>query len=474
MPRVTRRHFLAASLGLPALLLTCGPPEEAAVKPVPPPVPQAFDHPPSFENVLRSVPMPVAAPAAKDPVELWQFAWDDPIERRLWFTLRQQLERDLPHLRLRQEFYQRPVEEAVAVAAAAGLPPDAALIQDLYFPHWLERNLFVNIQSFVGNSLGDDVASDKPAAALKAFRYYPEANRLGIGDYYGLPWRFSPSLLFINEGILRQNGLSGDSARARWTLETAHSVALDLVQGAPNSSLVQAGIGFPDSWFQSLPWLWSGGGDLLNVEDNASSLDAPEARSTYQVLQDWRYASGVSPRVEMSGSDTYAQQFATHRLAMFIGNARDMFRLRSADVAWQARPLFPAGGGESQTLATFDGLAVITGSRQIDAAWEFVTWAMGPAVQGHVLESESALPVLGSPIASGRIESHYGDTLLSAFDSLRSLPITATFPLFSPVIAHYYHKMMNGEQAPIADTLDELHSLLGFILERQILPNHWQ
>lgn len=473
MPRITRRHFLATSLGVPALLLTCGPPAESAVRPVPPPAPQAFHHPLPFEDGVHSVPAPVAVPAAKDPVELWQFAWDDPIERRLWFTLRQQLERDLPHVRLRQEFYQRPVEEAVAVAAAAGLPPDAALVQDICFPHWLERNLFVNLQSFVGNSLGIEVSSDKPAAALKAFRSYPEANRLGTGDYYGLPWRFSPSLLFINEGMLRQNGLNGDSARARWTLETARSVALDLVQGARNGSLVQAGIGFPESWFQSLPWLWSGGGDVLNVENNTSRLDAPEARSTYQVLQDWRYASGVSPRAEMSDSETYAQQFATHRLAMFIGNARDMFRLRSADVTWQARPLFPAGGGESQTLATFEGLAVIAGSQQIDAAWEFVTWAVRPEAQEHVLASESALPVLASVIASSHVDSHYRDTLLRVLDSQRSLPIAATFPLYSPVIAHYYHKMMNGEQAPVADTLDELHSLLGFILKRRTLPNQW-
>ena len=150
MPRITRRHFLAASLGLPALLLTCGPPEETAVKPVPPPAPQAFSHPPSFENVIRSAPAPVAKPVVRDPVELWQFAWDDPVERRLWFTIRQQLETDLPHIRLRQEFYQRPVEEAVAVAAAAGLPPEVALIQDTYFPVLGgAQPLYVNIQAFV-------------------------------------------------------------------------------------------------------------------------------------------------------------------------------------------------------------------------------------------------------------------------------------------------------------------------------------
>jgi len=212
---------------------------------------------------------------------------------------------------------------------------------------------------------------------------------------------------------------------------------------------------------------------VFDREGKVSALNAAEANSTYQVLQDWRHSSQVSPLPGSNGSATYAQQFATHRLAMFIGNARDMFRLQSADVTWQSRPLFPTGGGERQTLATFEGLAIITGSQQIDAAWEFVTRALGREVQERVLASESALPVLGSVIASSRVESHYVDTLLSEFDSLRSLPITGTFPLYSPVIAHYYHKMMNGDRAPVAEALSELHTLLGFILERQTLPKLW-
>lgn len=474
MPRITRRHFLAASLGLPALLLTCGPPEEDFSKPVPPPAPQAFSYPPPSEDSIRSVPAPVATPEVKGPVDLWLFAWDDPIERRLWFTVRQQLESDLPHIRLRQEFYQRPVEEAVAIAAAAALPPEVALIQDIYFPQWLERNLFVNVQSFVSRSLGDEIGSDKPEAALNAFRYYPEAKRLGIGDYYSLPWRFSPRLLFLNVQMLRQYGLGESPARRRWNLETVHEAARELTQRRPEDRSAPAGVGFPDSWFQSLPWLWSGEGDVFDVDRRASTLDSPEVESTYQVLQNWRQASHVGTQTGISSSDTYAHQFATHRLAMFMGDARDMFRLRTADLSWQATPLSVIGGGESRTLATFEGLAVITGSQQIDAAWEFVTWAMGSAVQEHVLESESALPVLGSVIGPGRVKPHYADAVLSAFSSLRSLPITDTFPLYSPVIAHHYHKMMNGQHAPIAETLSELHALLGFILERKTLPHQWQ
>lgn len=473
MPRITRRHFLAASLGLPALLLTCSSPEESAFKPVPPSAPEAVGRLTALED-LPSAPTPVATPEAKSPVELWLFAWDDPIERRLWFAVRQSLERDLPHVHLRQEFYQRPVEEAVAVAAAAGLPPDVALVQDIYFPHWLERNLFVNIQSFVSKSLGQAVASDRPTAALNAFRYYPEAKRLGIGDFYSLPWRFNPRLLYVNEEMLRRNGLNENSAAHRWNLKTANEVATELLQNGPRGGEILAGIGFPESWFQSLPWLWSGRGDILDAEGNASTLDAPEVSDSYQLLQGWRHSSGFSPPPRRSGTDSHAQQFAAQELAMFIGDATGMFRLRTSEVTWRARPLYPIGGGDSQTLATFEGLAVITGAQQIDAAWEFVNWSIGAEVQEHVLESENALPVLGSVLASSRVEPHYVDTLLGESETQRSLPITVNYPLYSPVIAHYYHKMMNGEQASIADTLAELHSILDFILERQTLPNKWQ
>lgn len=473
MPRITRRHFLAASLGLPALLLTCSAPEESAFKPVPPSAPEAVGRLTALEDT-PSAPAPVATPAARSPVDLWLFAWDDPIERRLWFAVRQSLERDLPHVHLRQEFYQRPVEEAVAVAAAAGLPPDVALVQDIYFPHWLERNLFVNVQSFVSKSLGQAVPSDRPKAALNAFRYYPEAKRLGIGDFYSLPWRFNPRLLFVNEEMQRRIGLNEKSAAQRWTLKTVNEVATELLQNGPSGGEIQAGIGFPDSWFLSLPWLWSGGGDILDAEGNSSTLDAPEVNDSYQLLQGWRHSSDFSPPSGRNGSDSHAQQFADQKLAMFVGDARDMFRLRTTDVMWQARPLYSIGGGGSQSLATFEGLAVITGAQQIDAAWEFVNWSMGAEVQEHVLKSENALPVLGSVLESSQLEPHYVDTLLGESETQRSLPISVSYPLYSPVIAHYYHKMMNGEHASIVDTLAELHSILNFILERQTLPNKWQ
>ena len=474
MARITRRHLLSASLGLPALLLTCGPPDETSVEPTSPQASQAFSYPMPAEDVIDNVPSPAVIPESKEPVELWLFAWDDPIERRLWFKIRNQLEADLPHIHLRLELYQRPVEETVAASAAAGLPPDVALIQDMYFPHWLERNLYVNIQSFVNNSLGDGVAADKPPAALKAFRYYPEAKRLGSGDFYSLPWRSNPRHLFVNVGMLRQFGLTALPARERWTLDTVQEAVQDLTYGSAEIHTDRAGIGFPNSWFQSLPWLWSGAGDLVGAESKVSTLASPNAERAYQMLQDWRHSSYPAPRIGNPSSDTYAQQFATHRLAMFLGNAGDMFRLQSADVTWQSRPLFPIGEGESRTLATYEGLAVTTGAQQLDAAWEFVTWAMRPEVQKLVLDGENALPILASVIASSQIEPHYIDTLLDGIDTHRSLPIAATFPLYSPVIAHYYHLMMNGEHASIPDTLRRLHSHLEFILERQTLPIEWQ
>ena len=474
MPRITRRHFLAASLGLPPLLLTCSQPNDSSLQPASSAVPRGSGSRLPLGQATRETHSSISSPAPKEPVVLWHFAWDDPLERRLWFTIRQQLEADLPHIQLSQEFYQRPVEEMVAISAAAGIPPAVASIQDMFFPHWVERNLYVNIQTFASKWLDGFTTSDIPTAALKAFRYYPEAKRTGVGDHYGLPWRSNPRLPFVNVDMLRESGLSDLLNQERWTLETAQEAALQLAQIGPDNRLSKAGIGFPDSWFHSLPWLWSGGGDVLDETGRFSTLELPEVERSYQILQDWRHALHVAPQVGEFTSDTYVQHFASNRLAMFLGTPRDMYRLRSVDVTWRAKPLFPIGEGESQTLALYDGLAIVTGTEQIDAAWEFATWAMRSEVQGHVLESEQALPVLSEVLASSRIEPHYIATLLSETHPQRSLPITATFPLYSPVIAHHYHTMMNGGHGPVPDALRKLHSLLGFILERQTLPSEWQ
>ncbi len=474
MPRITRRHFLAASLGLPALLVTCGQPDEAALRTGTSAVPRVFTNSPTSGQGVRSTPSTVATPVAPEPVELWHFAWDDPIERRLWSAVRQQLGEDFPHIQLRQEFYDRPVEETVAISAAAGLPPEVASIQDMFFPRWVEHNLYVNIQTLVSDWLGNNGASDITPAAVNAFRYYPEAKQTGRGDYYGLPWRSNPRLLFLNEDIFRRNGLAGRISDERWTIEKVEEAAQQLTEVGTGDRLQVAGIGFPDSWFQSLPWLWSGGGDIFDDTGKVSTVASPAAESVLRRLQAWRHTMHFAPRVGELGADTYVQNFATQRLAMFLGSANDMYRLRATDVAWQARALHPNEDGESQTFAAYDGLAIVTGSQQFDTAWEFLRWALRPEVQALVIDSEYALPVLPQVIAAGHVEPHYSAALLEETDAQRSLPIGVTYPLYSPVIAHHYHMMMNGGYAPVPETLRTLHSLLTFILERQDLPSQWQ
>lgn len=474
MPRITRRQFLVATLGLPPLLLTCGQPDESAPRTAATPAAGNTQSRLPLSPTARGTPEPAGSIEPREPVALWHFAWDDPIERRLWFSIRQQLEADLPHIQLSQEFHQRPVEELTAVSAAAGLPPDTVSIQDLFAPHWIERNLFVNIQSFVSAGVDDELAADVPGAALKTFRYYPEARRTGVGDYYGVPWRSNPRFLFVNAALLQDQGLAELVDRERWSIETVARAAPLLALFGPEDSLRRAAIGFPDSWFLSLPWLWSNEGDVLDTTGKTSSLAMPEVTRTYQNLQDWRHSNHVALRVGEFGSATYVQHFADNRLAMFLGGARDMFHLRETDVAWRAKSLSPAGVNESRTLAHYDGLAIVTGGQHIDAAWDFVTWALGREAQAHILASEQALPIRSEVIASSQIEPHYVATLLKDIHSQRTLPITATFPLYSPVIARHYHAMMNGGHAPVRETLSDLHSQLEFILDQHTLPSQWR
>jgi ABC-type glycerol-3-phosphate transport system substrate-binding protein len=407
-------------------------------------------------------------------VELWLSTWDDPLERRLWFSLQQQLQDDLPHIRLQQEFYQRPVEDAVAISVAAGQPPDIAQIQDLHFPRWVENNLYVNLQSLASAWLDASQGGQVPKSAFNAFRYYPESQQVGVGDYYGLAWRMNPRLLFVNSELFQSNGFASLLNQDHWTLESVQGAAPRLVQTGPENRLVRAAIGFPDSWFQSMPWLWSVGGDVLDSAGKASTIASTEAARTFQVLQDWRHAQHVAQRMGELGSDTYARQFADKKLAMFLGSAHDMFQLEAEQVVWQAKTIAPMDGGNGQTLATYDGLAIITGSQQIDQAWEFLRWSLLPVPQELVLASEQALPARLEVIASSSIEPHYVKALLNGRDSLRSLPISPTFPLYSPVIAHHYHMMMNGGHAPVPETLAKLHTDLTFILDRKSLPTQWQ
>ena len=471
MPRITRRQFLAGALAVPPLVLTCGQPAEVRVEP-PASAPAALGARPPVVPLRESG--AAEAPSPRETLDLWHFAWDDPLERRLWSSVTRELEQELPHVRLNQEFYRRPLEEVVFISAAAGMPPDAASIQDVFFPHWVERNLYVNLQTFV-NAWSDETAlGGIPAAGLGAFRYYPEAGRAGLGDFYGLPWRSNPRLLFINETMLRESGLSSLVSEERWTLETAREAGSRLAKSGADNRPNWGVVGFPDSWFQAVPWLWSGGGDVLDEAGRTSTLAAPDAAGALSVLQDWRHALRIAPQVGELGADAYVEHFAHNRLAMYLGSARDVFRLQETETAWQARALYTVGGNDSRVLTHYDGMAVVTGAQHVDGAWEFLSWLLGPVAQGRALADGQALPVRSDALTASTAAPHYAETVRDHANSQRRLPIAPSFALYSPVIAHHYHRMMNGGLVPVPETLAKLHAILNFILQRGTLPNQWQ
>ena len=115
----------------------------------------------------------------------------------------------------------------------------------MFFPHWVERNLYVNIQTFASKWLDGFTTSDIPTAALKAFRYYPEAKRTGVGDHYGLPWRSNPRLLFVNVDMLRESGLSDLLNQERWTTRDGTGGSAATNADRAGQSLEQSGNWIP-------------------------------------------------------------------------------------------------------------------------------------------------------------------------------------------------------------------------------------
>ena len=197
----------------------------------------------------------------------------------------------------------------LAAALAREPPPDAFHVED------------ADVPAFAGTRGVLDLAPYLPRVGVDLARYDPTV--LGIfrrGDaVYALPRGYTPLVVVYNRDLLDRSGIAypGDD----WTWDDFLRIAKRVTQDLDRDRRVDVwGAAFdarPAFW---LPWIWSGGGDVLCADGRRASgcLDAPATIAALRWYAGWVTREGIAPR----GRDPHdedgdnARLFRAGRVAM--------------------------------------------------------------------------------------------------------------------------------------------------------------
>ncbi len=298
------------------------------------------------------------APAERPTLRL--SSWADDIEQRIENRNLRAFESANPGLRVVNDAISTQAEyrEQILTSIAAGSPPDVFLLDNIDVPAFTARGVLQDLAPFAAR-VGIDTAAFEPVVRSIFSR---------DGRLYAFPKGYSPMVLVYNRRLFREAGIAPPTGD--WTWEEFMQAARALTRDTDGDGKVdQWGAAFDRRVFLWIPWIWSGGGDVLCPDGRSASgcLDSPATERAIQWYLDWVQRDSIVPRVmtlRRSLGDQF-RLFNSGRVAMmttghfWIPRFRPYVRDGRLDIGFA--PIPHAAGAAPVTVVYASGWAVPTG-----------------------------------------------------------------------------------------------------------------
>jgi multiple sugar transport system substrate-binding protein len=257
--------------------------------------------------------------------------------------------------------------EKLLTAIAAGEVPDVARVDIIWVPELAKMGVLSALDLLMPD-FGDYKDRMFPG---------PLATNFWAGHYYGLPLNTNTRVLVWNKEMYDAAGIKGPPQ----TIEEFRAVCKAIKALGPDK------YGFVDGGtygWAVLPWIWSFGGDITdpNMTRATGYLNGPDTVAAYEFLRELFAEGHISPMIVgeavIGAFEGYAQNvYANLFEGPWVGPImKSMFPQKELHLA-----LVPAGKGGSVSVVGGENIVLFEGSRNKEAALEFIRFMLSPSVQ---------------------------------------------------------------------------------------------
>jgi multiple sugar transport system substrate-binding protein len=272
-------------------------------------------------------------------------------------------------------------QQKVGTAAGARDLPDILAADVVYAPNYASKGVYLDLTERV-NALP---FKDKLAPAHMKVATYN-------GKNYGVPHDIDLSAMFYNKVLFTKAGL--DPEKPPTTLDEM-AAAAKKIQGVGGgvSGYFFGGACPGCQLFTSWPMIWASGGEVLNEQGTASTIDNPTAAKVYSVLRQM-YADGVVPESAKNESGTnWTQLFTEGKIGIQPMGATGLQGIKEGpDLQVGVAPI-PGLEGGSSSFVGGDVLGISSNSQHAAAAWDFISWTLSEKAQTDVVAKSKNITV---------------------------------------------------------------------------------
>jgi multiple sugar transport system substrate-binding protein len=267
--------------------------------------------------------------------------WGSPSEQQVFQTLIDKYQQSNPNVQVEYilvppgEFLQK-----LTTLAAADELPDVFYMGSDWFSAWVTKDIMLPIEDYI-----DAAELEKTwPRARDLYRY--DGTQVGTGKVYALPKDLGPWVMVYNKDLFDKHGVAYPPSDRPWTWEEALDAWQKMTVENSDGTFESFGVG--DYSVEAA--VWSNGGDFLNAERTAVTVDDPKFTDALQYVVDLRCEHHVSPtETERASLNTY-EMWVKGMVGTHVMGPWDQPVFWDLPFEWDIAP-FPAGPGTGEAAS---------------------------------------------------------------------------------------------------------------------------
>jgi multiple sugar transport system substrate-binding protein len=281
------------------------------------------------------------------------------------------------------------MQAKVAAAAAGSSLPDVISGDVAFMPNWTSQGLFTDITSKIASL---SFANQLTAGPIKASTV--------DGKEYGLPFIMDLSVWVYNKDLFTKAGLDPNKPPTTLDEYKADADAIEKL-GGDVVGTEMPGECFGCEVFTWWPSIWADGGQVMNADGSAATLNTDEAKKVYTTMRSLVADTAAGDKSETG--TTWIAGFEQGKVGLqpFPGSALAAI---PATVNYGVTPIAGFTAGSQSTFVGGDAIGITSNSKHVDQTWNFLAWTMSDYAQVEIVAKGGNIPVR-TDLASNKYSS---------------------------------------------------------------------
>ncbi len=347
-----------------------------------------------------------------------------------------------------------PYWDKLKTSIAGGAAPDVFAMDGPLFPDYQSRDVLLDLKPYI-----DRDGYDLGQLADQAVADFTTAD-----GQFGLPRDLNVVALYYNKKMFDAAGIPYPDETWDWAklVEVAKKLTIRSADGKTSQWGLYSETTDMENFWSEL--VWQNGGDIVSADKKTNLIGSDAAAGGLQFLQDLIWKDKVMPDPTIWPADS-GDAFEQGKAAMEANGSWLVATDIAAGLDFGIAPL-PKGSAGQATSINPTGAVVYKGTKNPDAAWQFVKYLASPAAQTKLMELKSSMPA-NKEVLTGPFSTSFDGAKVLA-DSIAYAHIKPSFKgydewtttLQNELDANVFTAPTKTPKQAIADVLPKLDQIL--------------